>query len=233
MKFKKERLVIVVLLFSISLFSQVDKKKRTFDIQLKNPFETEKSNTSSSLPSLEYKSVLNEDNSYLKRYSILNKKTDSKSILENDKKFINPGDEIRDNLNKKHHDKPIDESFKSNQFLGQFSTKAKYIKIVCRDHEYPDGDRVRILVNDAILIPDVLLESASKEFYLDLSKGFNKIEFLALNQGTSGPNTAAFSVYDDKGVLITKNEWNLTTGVLAKIVVVKDENGASEEEKKE
>lgn len=92
---------------------------------------------------------------------------------------------------------------------------------------------MRILVNDAILIPDVLLESASKEFYLDLSKGFNKIEFLALNQGTSGPNTAAFSVYDDKGVLITKNEWNLTTGVLAKIVVVKDENGASEEEKKE
>jgi hypothetical protein len=45
----------------------------------------------------------------------------------------------------------------------------------------------------------------------------------ALNQGTSGPNTAAFSVYDDSGNLITSNEWNLTTGIKATIVVVKEE----------
>ncbi|NJM79796.1 MAG: hypothetical protein HC854_09585 [Flavobacterium sp.] len=91
---------------------------------------------------------------------------------------------------------------------------------------------MRILVNDEILIPDITLESTSKEFYLDLSKGFNKIEFLALNQGTSGPNTAAFRVYDDKGNIITSNEWNLTTGVKAKIVVVQDDSPTLEEEKK-
>lgn len=238
---KKNRLIIVLFFFSFSLLAQVETKKKKFTTQITNPFEKENISTtpesSTSLPSLEYKSVLNEDKSYLKKYSTLNKKEQSKSILEENKKFVNRGDEIRDNLNKKLHDKPIEESFKSNQFLGQFSTKSKYIKIVCRDHEYPDGDRVRILVNDGVLVPDIVLESASKEFYLDLASGFNKIEFLALNQGTSGPNTAAFSVYDDKGNLITKNEWNLTTGVMAKIVVLQDkEDGTvtkTVEEKKE
>lgn len=83
------------------------------------------------------------------------------------------------------------------------------------------GDRVKILVNDRVVIPEILLESASKEYYIDLSDGFNKVEFEALNQGSSGPNTAAFRVYDDKGSIITSNEWNLTTGVKAKIIVVK------------
>ncbi|WP_445457491.1 hypothetical protein [Flavobacterium sp. HNIBRBA15423] len=225
------KLVLLFVLFSVSLFSQVDKKKQAFNLQLSNPFESNTS-TSSSLPSLQYKSVLDKEDNYLKKYSILNKTSPSKSILEENKDFKNPGEEIKDNLNKKLYDKPIDESFKSNQFLGQFSTKAKYIKITCRDHEYPDGDRVRILVNDVVFIPEILLESGSKEYYLDLSKGFNKIEFLALNQGTSGPNTAAFRVYDDKGGLITSNEWNLTTGVLAKIVVVQDDSPSIEEEEK-
>ncbi|VXB71086.1 conserved exported hypothetical protein [Flavobacterium sp. 9AF] len=229
-----KKLLIVLILFSISLSAQIDKKKQVFNLQLSNPFESNTStNSSSSLPSLQYKSVLDKDDNYLKKYSVLNNTSTSKSILEDNKDFKNPGDELKDNLNKKLHDKPIDESFKSNQFLGQFSTKAKYIKIVCRDHEYPDGDRVRILVNDVVFIPEILLEAASKEYYLDLSKGFNKIEFLALNQGSSGPNTAAFRVYDDKGNLITSNEWNLTTGVLAKIVVVQDDSPTLEEDKKE
>ncbi len=232
MKHLHFKIIGFFLISSITLFGQVDKKKQAVNLQLKNPFESKTPPpSSSSLPSLEFKSVLDKDENYLKKYSTLNKTKESKSILEENNDFINPGDEIRDNLNKKLFDKPIDESFKSNQFLGQFSTKSKYIKITCRDHEYPDGDRVRILVNDEILIPDITLESGSKEFYLDLSKGFNKIEFLALNQGTSGPNTAAFRVYDDKGNIITNNEWNLTTGVKAKIVVVQDDTPIIEEEK--
>ena len=59
---------------------------------------------------------------------------------------------------------------------------------------------------------------------IDCSNGFNKLDFEALNQGTSGPNTAAFSVYDDSGNLITSNEWNLTTGIKATIVVVREED---------
>ena len=54
------------------------------------------------------------------------------------------------------------------------------------------------------------------------------MDFVALNQGSSGPNTAAFSVFDDAGRLITSNEWNLTTGIKASIVVIKEESKKSE-----
>ena len=45
---------------------------------------------------------------------------------------------------------------------------------------------------------------------------------LALNQGESGPNTAEFQVYDDKGNLVSSKQWNLLTGVKATIVVTKE-----------
>jgi hypothetical protein len=82
---------------------------------------------------------------------------------------------------------------------------------------------VRVFVNDEIFIPSLLLTSGYKSFDVPLSIGFNKIEFLALNQGESGPNTAEFQVYDDNGVLVSSKKWNLLTGVKAIIVVAKEE----------
>ena len=43
-----------------------------------------------------------------------------------------------------------------------------------------------------------------------------------LNQGYSGPNTAEFKIYDDKGELISANQWNLATGFKATIIIVKE-----------
>ena len=222
---KKTILFSFFLIYSMSIFAQFDKKSKPIKLEFKSTAPADIPNDfSSDLPSIDFQSSLdNKDDNYLKKYSILNKKQPTKSILEQKNDFKNPGDEIKDKLNKKLADKPIDDSFKSDQFLGQFDVKSKYLKIVCRDHEYPDGDRVKILLNDKAVVSDILLESASKEYYIDLSDGFNKIEFEALNQGTSGPNTAAFRVYDDKGNLVTSNEWNLTTGVKAKIIVVKQD----------
>ncbi len=210
-------------MFSMSIYAQFDKESKPLKLELKLKSPDEVPNDfSSDLPSLDFKSSLDtKDDNFLKKYSILNKKEPAKSVFEKKNDFKNPGDEIKDKLNKKLTDKPIDDSFKSDQFLGQFDSKSKYLKIVCRDHEYPDGDRVKILVNDKVVISNILLESASKEYYIDLSDGFNKIEFEALNQGSSGPNTAAFRVYDDNGNIVTSNEWNLTTGVKAKIIVLK------------
>lgn len=223
---KKAFILYLLFVSYFNLHAQFDKKSQPVNLQLK-------SNKSillpDDLPSIDFKSSLDKnENNYLKKYSILNKKKPVKSILESSNDYKNPGDEVKDKLNKRTSDKAIDDSFRSDQFLGQFDSKSKYLKIVCRDHEYPDGDKVRILINDRVVVPEILLESASKEYYLDLGEGFNKIEFEALNQGTSGPNTAAFKVYDDKGNIVTANEWNLTTGVKAKIVVVKQE---SKEEK--
>jgi hypothetical protein len=208
--------------FSISIHAQFDKSKTFKPLKLENKAVIETKNPTA-FPSIDFEDSIDfKKPTFINKTSLFEKKEPTKSILEVKNEFKNPGDETRDKLNNKKGDKLVDESFRSNKFLGKFESNAKYIKIVCRDHEYPDGDKVRILINDRVVIPEILLESASKEYYLDLGVGFNKIEFEALNQGTSGPNTAAFKVYDDKGNIITSNEWNLTTGVKAIVVIIKD-----------
>jgi hypothetical protein len=111
----------------------------------------------------------------------------------------------------------------SETYLGEFRTATKSVRIACRDHEAPDGDLVRIWVNDKVVIESLLLDVQYKELFLVLQPGFNKVEFEALNQGESGPNTAQFVVFDDKGKLVTSNKWNLATGVKAKVILVKEE----------
>jgi len=120
-------------------------------------------------------------------------------------------------------DKEIKPSYMKDQYLGDFKSNASYVRIVCRDHEFVDGDRVQLSVNDIVTVPDIWLDYDFKTFDIALDKGFNRIDFQALNQGASGPNTAEFRVYDDKGNLVTANEWNLTTGVKATLIIVKEE----------
>lgn len=145
-------------------------------------------------------------------------------------KFANPGelyiDRIRKNI---EHIKPTPEEIEqrngsmTDQFLGDFNSKAKFVNVVYRDHGYTDGDLIQVLVNDDIVHPRVYLTGAYKGFKLNLQPGFNKVDFLALNQGESGPNTAEFQVVDDEGNLVSHNQWNLATGVKATIIIVKEE----------
>jgi hypothetical protein len=107
-----------------------------------------------------------------------------------------------------------------DQFLGQYNIDAEFVNIVCRDHEYPDGDRVRVLLNGDIVYRDVTLTSSYRRLKVNLAQGKNQLDILALNQGDSGPNTAEFVVYDDQGNIISSKEWNLLTGVKATIIFV-------------
>lgn len=109
-----------------------------------------------------------------------------------------------------------------DQDLGSFRTQSKSVKVVCRDFQYPDGDRVTIMVNDIPVVKNLTLKRAFQGFDIPLEVGINKISFIALNQGTSGPNTAAFKVYDENGSVISSNEWNLATGAKAVILIAKD-----------
>jgi hypothetical protein len=56
--------------------------------------------------------------------------------------------------------------------------------------------------------------------YLELNEGYNRIDFQALNQGLSGPNTAELRLYDANDNLISSNEWNLLTGQIATLGVI-------------
>lgn len=109
-----------------------------------------------------------------------------------------------------------------DMYLGDVKTGGKTVGVVYRDHEYVDGDRVKIYANDAVIEHNVLLTGSFKGINLTLEKGFNRLDFEALNQGTSGPNTAQVDVYDDKGQLIYSNRWLLSTGSKASLIVVQE-----------
>ena len=89
-----------------------------------------------------------------------------------------------------------------DQDLGSIRTNAKSINIICRDYQHPDGDRVTILINGIPIIVNIVLQQRYQKFNIPLEKGINKITILALNQGTSGPNTAGFKVFNDTGMLL-------------------------------
>ena len=111
---------------------------------------------------------------------------------------------------------------KIDQDLGSFRTQSKAVRIICIDFQYPDGDRVTITINDIPVIRNITLYSSYQSFDLPLQVGINKIAFIVLNQGTSGPNTAGFTVFDDAGNVISSNEWNLATGAKATVIIAKD-----------
>ena len=112
--------------------------------------------------------------------------------------------------------------FYKDQYLGDFRSGSKFVRFLYRDHEFVDGDRVSVSINDVVIHPNIYLQGEFQGFYIDLEKGFNKIDITALNQGTSGPNTAQFIMYGDQKEIISSNIWNLATGVTATIIIVKD-----------
>jgi len=136
--------------------------------------------------------------------------------------FLDPGKQYLNRLNRRPEKEKNPNQFKVDQYLGDFRNNGKFVQIAVRDHESPDGDLIRVMLNDKEVIPRVLLLERFKTFSIDLIVGFNKIDFVALNQGESGPNTAEVRVFDDEGKLVGSNRWNLATGVKATYIIVKE-----------
>lgn len=224
------------LLFFILSFLVVIDANAQLDSQNNSAVIPAEENTDSNTPALDIKPLNSDGLSDIDaddKVNGLSVPTNNDLVIEkkdfsmfDDEKFANPA-ELFDKQLRRNLKLPDDLETKqygstTNQFLGDFTTKALYIKVVYRDHEYFDGDRIRVYVNDDVYQPNILLESDYKGFKLDLLEGFNKIDFQALNQGTSGPNTAEFQVIDDAGNIISSNRWNLATGVKASIMIIKE-----------
>lgn len=145
-------------------------------------------------------------------------------LMESNEAFLNPGDSFVKRMNREYRVRDSEKvGATTTQYFGEFRTKSKNVKIMCRDHGNVDGDRVNIIINDRVVVPNVLLTGTFRGFYFELEKGFNKIEFRALNEGAYSPNTAQFAVFDDQGNEISSNEWNLSTNVKASLMVIKEE----------
>ena len=146
-----------------------------------------------------------------------------KTNMEEQEKFLNPGDIYLSKLKGKGVEAGKDpKKYRTNQFMGDYRIQGNQARIIYRDHEYPDGDRVRILHNDIVIKNNVLLVERFVGLTLELVPGFNKIDFVALNQGSSGPNTAEVRVYDENGDMTAANQWNLATGVKATYILIKE-----------
>lgn len=143
-----------------------------------------------------------------------------KSNLATKTVFANPGDIIQKRLNQSDGDGQI--PFKTDQYLGDFRSNGKFVRLICRDYGEIDGDMVRIYVNDMVQVHEILLEANYREVKIELTNGFNKIDIQALNEGIYAPNTAEFRLFDDKGQLISANYWNLTLGIKASLIITKE-----------
>ena len=197
-------------------------------------YSQENSNNSSGLNfsspnSQSENSLLNlkkKDNPFLKKFENKNKKDffpDANVKEKRPERFINSNDLYLSRLNRKktESNKNINK-FKVDQFLGEIRNDGEYVSIILRDHEYPDGDLIKVQINEDVVMPAILLTEKAKGFKLDLKSGFNVVDFVALNQGSSGPNTAEIIVYDDQGKLVGTNRWNLATGVKATYIIYKN-----------
>lgn len=106
--------------------------------------------------------------------------------------------------------------------LGDLRTTSKTLIIECRDHEYVDGDRIKLMINNAVIHPNLTLTGQFYVVDVDLKPGHNTINFIALNEGSSRPNTAQLRVFDEDGQLLTSKRWLLTTGYKASLTVLKE-----------
>ncbi|GLB51937.1 hypothetical protein NBRC110019_09760 [Neptunitalea chrysea] len=204
----------VLFLLSASAFGQVDGSK-SGNVTIKAESDTK--TTLSQSTSL----LLGEQTDTPK--SLLGDKKDEISMLPKEQFLSNNNIKIANKINKSLKEGSMDLSqFKRDQFLGDVKTNSKKLKIICRDYQYVDGDRIKIMLNDTVVKYNMILEGGYHGFEIDIPSGFNKLDFIALNMGTSFPNTAELLMYDDNDQLVTSSQWNLYTGFMATLVVVKD-----------
>ena len=227
-------IIITFLCLSTSAWSQIDSRQGSgFSIPAIESEEGKATETNSlnieplETPTLNEPNTSNNINGLtVSRQSDLNVKEEFSMF--NKKKFGNPAELFQGNLNKQL-EMPYTEAVNPDavgslvdQFFGDFKTTSGKVNVVYRDHQAFDGDRIMVLVNDDIIKSNVLLTNGYSGFQFDLQPGLNKIDFQALNTGSSGPNTAQFKVLDDDGNVISGNTWNLAKGVKGSIIIVKE-----------
>ena len=195
------------------------------DIPTTKPLEIGRRNNLDALPSnqgtvLRVPSVLDDD--------LVSKDNPIKMLP--DRQLLQAGHNLKIDPKVGEREKKGSNKHFGDQYLGDFKTNAKFIGIVARDHEYVDGDRVKIYVNGEVVEYNMMLSGAFKGINVDLVEGFNRLDFEALNQGSSGPNTAQVVVTDEAGKVLHNNRWNLSTGSKASLIVVKEPNLEEEQE---
>lgn len=209
----KNCITILFLFITFSGFSQFEFSKKGISIApITNP--------DGKIPlssSIKYPSIFDKKDKLLQSVSLLNIiPKGGKSFMEKEQ-FANSAREYKKTFDK------ISSEFKLDyiaQNFGAFHSKTKRIKILCRDYDAVDGDEIRILLDDNQVFSCVLVAS-NTIFYLELLANVSTIDFEAISEGLSSPNTAEFTILDDNDVLIYNGMWSLSEGYRARIKITK------------
>ncbi|MAU25220.1 MAG: hypothetical protein CMC34_00305 [Flavobacteriaceae bacterium] len=213
----KNYFLIITLLFnSLILFSQEISIKI---VEIKSLDTNTITNSSFSLKKINAKGLTNKKKNNYFNYNLDFDILSNENIIDITKstELVTPTWIIKQKFKEGSQNKSI----KADYYLGNLETQSKYIIIKYRDHEYVDGDRIRLMLNNSIIHPNISLSSVFYVIDIDLDEGYNNIDFIALNEGDSSPNTAQLLVLDENGVVLSNKKWLLYTGYKAQLVVYK------------
>lgn len=138
--------------------------------------------------------------------------------MELDSDLMDAGEELQ----KRWDESKLKATAKYDQYLGDFKTKSSYLGFQSRDFGQVDGDYVRIIVNDVVVENSMYLHGYFKGVNIDLVDGLNRIDVIAINEGTASPNTGHFMVLDEEGNVITSQKWNLYSSGKATMIILKE-----------
>lgn len=219
--------LITLLLFSANGFSQPDNGKKTVVIpRIKDP-EVPVNKIPAKTDTPRFKPMDFSDSVLDKDKPLTFPKEGKKPIqigqLPDNKqeKFASPYELPKNALPKSEGD-GHSKDFRRNQDFGEIRTKGNSIKILLRDYGAIDGDVVKITVNNIVYTQRINLEEYRNSVVIGLVEGFNHFEIEALNEGTSSPNTGEFIYLDDKGEVLKADQWGLSTGFKARLMIIKE-----------
>ena len=209
------------ILFSFKGFSQFELPKKTITIApVSNP---KGADSPTSSKSISYPSIFDKKDKLGENVSLLKKKPEEEKSIFEKEQFASPAKEYTDKMNKQITDGKIYDYYKKDYLLATYKCSTTIAKFALKDFGEPDGDVVRIWLNDEIVINAITLENGYREIQLNLRNGQNLLVIEALNEGMVSPNTAQFSIFNDKGEIIGNNLSGLLTNVKATIIINKVE----------
>jgi hypothetical protein len=201
--------LIIALIYSVGGVAQI------LDNNIKNGVILPSDNQTNNLPF--YKLDTTGDNT--PSVDLKNPLSDPISFsIETTTDLLDAGEELQKRWNKE----ALKTANMTDLYLGDFKTSSTFLGFECRDHMAVDGDRVQVFVNGVLVEAIISLTGYFKGINIDLEDGLNQIDIVALNQGTSGYNTAQFRVINDDGSILTSQQWHLATGGKATIIVLKE-----------
>ncbi len=211
--------IFFVFCFGSASFAQVTDTQKSISIKAIDSNTFDFKNTAIKLPPIKgltnknIKARLN-----MLTLSDINKKPKGVDITEKSS-LLQPTWDIKQKFSEDRKDVA---KFAKDYYLGDLITTSKTVIIKCRDHEYVDGDRIKLMLNNVVIHPNITLYGDFYTIDIDLKEGLNTINFIALNEGLSSPNTAQLQVFDADGNLIASNRWLIRTGYKASLIIVKE-----------